>query len=121
MFSLCFISIFCLAAVAAAQQQQTSPTTTVPPQTIPPRHGTLPPVLGPGQEQAPVPRPLVRKGPGSQFIRNHPGKIGGPVYVEHVRSHLHPGFGVAQNTNILVVNNYYFTVLPDGYPYYDGG
>jgi hypothetical protein len=120
-FSFCFIGILCLAAVAPAQQQQTSPTTTLPPQTTPPRHGTPPPGLGPGPEQAPAPRPLVQKGPGSQLIRNHPGRIGGPIYAEHVQRHPHPGFGVVQNTNILVVNNYYFTILPNGYPYYDGG
>jgi hypothetical protein len=52
---------------------------------------------------------------------NHPGRIGGTIYAEHVQRHPHTGFGVVKSTNIVVVNNYYFTIFPDGFSRHNGG
>jgi len=129
--SICFIGLPFLTGIAAAQQLPL-PATVAPPQTSRPQPAP-PPVPGssPGQvlvqpPSSPVPGPGSVPGQakpplGSDFIRNHPGKIGGQAYVAHVKSHPHPGFVVAENTNIQVVKNYYFIILSNGYPYYGGG
>jgi hypothetical protein len=128
MLSICFIGLLFLTGIAAAQQMP--PAITGPSQT-----SRLPPAPPPGPGSSPgqvlvQPRSSPAPGPGSvplhakppfdsDFIRNHPGTIGGRAYVEHVRGHPHPGFIVVQN--IQVVRNYYFITLPNGYPYYDDG
>ena len=112
MLSICFIDLFFLTEIAAARQLP-PPATVAPPQSSRPQPA-LPP--GPGSVPGQASPPL-----GSDFIRNHPGKIGGQAYVAHVKKHPHPGFVVAENTNIQVARNYYFIILRNGYPYYDGG
>ncbi len=114
MLSICFIGLLCLTEIGAAQQLPL-PATVAPPQTGRPQPAP-PPGSGPGQVPGQVNRPL-----GRDLIRNHPGKIGGEAYVAHVKRHPHPGFVPAENTSVQVVRNYYFIILRNGYPYYDGG